>query len=131
MTFDLTLAPDAPAENRAVIVVTENGTARCGIATNPSPPTLLASKLVKTGALFVVQGTGFRLFVFEFSLNELFAPGPRSLAIADADGSLTLSRLDAVNVERAFRELHRGYVRVRAVTATNRIAASPAQAIRR
>jgi hypothetical protein len=86
---------------------------------------------VKTGALFVVQGTGFRLFVFEFSLNELFASGPRTWAIADADGSLTLSRLDAVNVERAFRALRRGYVRVRAVTATNRIAASPAQAIRR
>ena len=36
MTFDLTLAADAPAEDRSVIVVTENGTARCGITTSAS-----------------------------------------------------------------------------------------------
>jgi len=93
ITFDLTLAPDAPAENRAVIVVTQNGTARCGIASNPTPPTLVAAKLVKTGALFTVTGTGFRLFTFEFSVNELFTLGLRTVAFADADGSLTLSRL--------------------------------------
>src|SRR5262249_59048791 len=80
ITFDLTFAADAPAENRAVIVVTENGTARCGIASNPNPPVLVAAKLVKTGALFNVAGSGFRLFVFEFSVNELFSPGLRTVA---------------------------------------------------
>ncbi len=131
ITFDLTLAPDAPAENRAVIVVTESGTARCGIASNPAPPTLVAAKLAKTGALFTVAGTGFRLFVFEFSVNELFAPGVRTVDFADAAGALTLSRLQAFAVERAFRERTRGFVRVRAVTPTNRIATSDAQALRR
>ncbi|HYV57118.1 MAG TPA: hypothetical protein VE911_06220, partial [Candidatus Nitrosopolaris sp.] len=131
ITFDLMLAPDAPAENRAVIAVTENGTARCGIATDPEPPALLAAKLVKPGALFMVTSPGFRLFVFEFSVSELFTPGPDTWTIADADGSLTLSRLDDVNIGRAFRERHRGFVRVRAVTATDRIGVSPAQAIRR
>ena len=131
ITFDLTLAPGAPAENRAVIVITENGTARCGISTNPEPPTLLAAKLVKPGALFTVTSPGFRLFVFEFSVSELFTPGPETWTIADADGSLTLSRLDDVDIGRAYRERHRGFVRVRAVTTTNRIGISPAQAIRR
>ena len=131
LPFELTLAPDAPAENRAVIAVTENGTARCGIATDPEPPTLVASKLVKPGALFTVTSTGFRLFVFEFSISELFTPGPETWTIADADGSLILSLLDDVNIGRAFRERHRGFVRVRAVTATDRIGVSPAQAIRR
>jgi hypothetical protein len=131
ITFDLILAPDAPAENRAVIVVTENGTARCGIASNPAPPTLVAAKLAKTGALFTVAGTGFRLFVFEFSVNEIFAPGVRTVDFADAAGALTLSRLQAFAVERAFRERTRGFVRVRAVTPTNRIATSDAQALRR
>jgi hypothetical protein len=131
ITFDLTLAADAPAEDRAVIVVTENGTARCGIASDPSPPPLAAAKLVKTGALFTVAGSGFRLFVFEFSPNERFEPGPRTVAIADGDGSLVLARLDTVAVERAFRALHRGFVRVRAVTPTNRFAVSAAQALRR
>ena len=131
ITFDLTLVPDAPAENRAVIVVTENGTARCGIASNPSPPTFVPAKLAKTGALFTVAGTGFRLFTFEFSVNELFTPGLRTVAFADADGSLTLSRLQAFAVERAFRERTRGFVRVRAVTPTNRIGVSAAQALRR
>jgi hypothetical protein len=131
ITFDLTLAADAPAENRAVIVVTQAGTARCGIASNPSPPPLLAAKLVKTGALFLVPDPRFRLFVFEFSVGPLFEPGLRTWAIADTDGSLTLTRLDAFDVERAFRELHRGWVRVRAVTPTNRIAESAAETIRR
>jgi hypothetical protein len=131
ITFDLMLVAGAPAENRAVIVVTENGTARCGISTNPEPPTLVAAKLVKPGALFTVTSPGFRLFVFEFSVSELFTPGPETWTIADADGSLTLSRLDDVNIGRAYRERHRGFVRVRAVTTTNRIGISPAQAVRR
>ncbi len=102
ITFDLTLAPGAPAEDRAVIVVTQNGTAQCDIASNPSPPTLVAAKLAKTGALFTVAGTGFRLFTFEFSVNELFTPGLRTVAFAEANGALTLSRLKAFAVERAF-----------------------------
>jgi len=131
VTFDLALAADAPAENRAVIVVTENGTARCGISTTPTPPPFLPAKLVKTGALFLVPDARFRLFVFEFSESPLFPPGLRTWPIADADGSLTLTRLDAVNVERAFRERHRGWVRARAVTPTNLLATTPGTAVRR
>jgi hypothetical protein len=131
ITFNLTLAPGAAAENRAVVVVTENGTARCGIASNPPAPVLQATKLVKPGALFVVTNPGFRLFVFEFSMSPLFPAGARTWSIIDADGSLTLSRLDDTNVGRAFRERHEGWVRVRAVTATDRLALSPAQSVRR
>jgi hypothetical protein len=131
MTFDLTIAADAPDENRAVIVVTENGTARCGIGTLAAAPELVASKLVKTGAVFMATGTGFRLFVFEFSLNELFSPGPRTVGVADSDGTLVLSRLDTVNVGRAFREHHKGWVRVRAITSINRVGTSAAQVVRR
>ena len=132
MTFDLTLAADAPAESRAVIAVTENGTARCNIASDPAPPPFTAAKLVKTGALFTVDAvTGFRLFVFEFSINDLFATGLRTAAIPDADGALTLSRRDTVAIEQAFRDARRGFVRVRAVTPTNRIASATGQAIRR
>jgi hypothetical protein len=130
ITFDLALAADAPAEDRAVIVVTQNGTAQCAIASDPSPPPLMAAKLVKTGALFVVPVSGFRLFVFEFSESPLFPTGLRTWAIATPGGSLTLSRLDANNVARAFRERHRGYVRVRAVTPTDRIATSAPQSVR-
>jgi hypothetical protein len=131
ITFDLTLAADAPAETRAVIVVTENGTARCNIASNPAPPPFTAAKLVKTGALFTVESTAFRLFVFEFSINDLFAAGVRTVAIPDTDGSLTLDRQDTAAIEQAFRDMHRGFVRARAVTATNRIAVSTAASIRR
>lgn len=131
ITFDLTLAADAPAETRAVIVVTQSGTARCNIASNPSPPPLVAAKLVKTGALFTVASTAFRLFVFEFSINDLFATGIRTVGISEPTGSLTLDRQDTAAIEQAFRDAHRGFVRVRAITATNRVAASPGQSIRR
>lgn len=131
ITFDLTLAADAPAETRAVIVVTENGTASCNIASDPAPPPFTPAKLVKTGALFTVDSTAFRLFVFEFSINDQFTAGLRTVAIPDADGSLTLDGAETVAIEQAFRDLHRGVVRVRAVTATNRIAASAASTIRR
>lgn len=131
ITFDLTLAPDAPAETRAVIVVTENGTARCAIATAAGAPVLDAAKLVKPGATFVVTSSGFRLFVFEFSIDDQFLPGLRTAGFADADGTLVLSRPDTVVIERAFREMLRGQVRVRAVTATNVIAVSGGQTIRR
>ena len=82
ITFDLTLAADAPAETRAVIVVTEDGTARCNIASNPPAPPLVAAKLVKTGALFTVESAAFRLFVFEFSMSDLFPSGLRTAGIA-------------------------------------------------
>jgi hypothetical protein len=131
MTFDLMLANDAPAESRAVIVVTPAGTARCNIASNPPPVPLTAAKLVKPGALFTVDATGFRLFVFEFSLNDLFAAGLRTAAIPSPTGALTLTRQQTVAIEQAFRDARRGVVRVRAVTATNRIAASTGQPIRR
>jgi hypothetical protein len=131
MTFDLTLAPDAPAENRAVIVVTEDGIARCGIASDAAAPALVASKLVKTGAVFAVPSTGFRLVVFEFSLNELFPTDLRTWTIAEPTGTLTLTRLDVVNVGRAFREHHRGFVRARGVTPTNRTGLSAPQVVRR
>jgi hypothetical protein len=130
ITFALALAADAPAETRSVIVVTQNGTATCAIASDPSPPLLQAAKLVKTGAVFIVPTSGFRLFVFEFSESPLFPTGLRTWDIADPDGTLTLTRLDANNVQRAFRERHSGWVRVRAVTPTNRIATSVAQSVR-
>ena len=131
ITFDLTLAADAPAETRAVIVVTENGTARCNIASNPPAPPLVAAKLVKAGALFTVESTAFRLFVFEFSMSDLFPSGLRTAGLAAATGSLTLDRGDTAVIEQAFRDAHRGFVRVRAITPTNRVATSPAQSIRR
>jgi hypothetical protein len=86
---------------------------------------------VKTGALFTVASTAFRLFVFEFSINDLFATGLRTVGIPSPTGSLTLDRQDTAAIEQAFRDAHRGYVRVRAVTATNRVAVSPGQSIRR
>jgi hypothetical protein len=131
ITFDLTVAADAPAEIRAVIVVTPSGIARCNIATGAPEPPLVAAKLVKTGALFTVASTAFRLYVFEFSINDLFAPGLRTAGIPAADGSLTLDRADTVAIEQAFRDAHGGFVRVRAVTPTNFIAVSTGQSIRR
>jgi hypothetical protein len=131
ITFDLTLAADAPAEIRAVIVVTENGIARCAIASDAPEPPLVAAKLVKTGALFTVASTAFRLFVFEFSANDLFTPGLRTVGIADPAGMLTLERPDTVAIEQAFRDCRRGFVRVRAVTPTNFVAVSSGQPIRR
>jgi hypothetical protein len=131
ITFDLTLAADAPAETRGVIVITENGTARCNVATAAPEPPLDAAKLVKTGAVFTVTSSAFRLFLFEFSMNGLFAPGLLTTAIPDADGTLVLDRRQTVAIEQAFRDAHRGYVRVRAITPTNVVAASTGVAIRR
>ena len=112
-------------------MVTENGTARCNIASDPPAPPLVAAKLVKAGALFTVASTAFRLFVFEFSINDVFTPGLRTAGIPAPTGSLALDRQDTVAIEQAFRDAHRGFVRVRAITATNRVAASPGQSIRR
>jgi hypothetical protein len=131
INFNLTLAPDAPAENRAVIVVTENGTARCGIASDPAAPTLRSAKLVKAGARFEVTSLGYRLFLFEFSMSPAFPAGPRTWSVDDADGTLVLDRLDDENVGRAYRQRHRGWVRVRAFTATGRLGASVPEAVRR
>jgi hypothetical protein len=131
ITFTLTLAAGAPAEIRGVIVVTENGIARCNIASAAPEPPLVAAKLVKAGALFTVASAAFRLYVFEFSINDLFTAGLRTVGIPDADGALVLGRRDTVAIEQAFRDLHRGFVRVRAVTATNFIAISTGQVIRR
>jgi hypothetical protein len=131
VTFDLTLAADAPAENRPLIVVTENGSATCGILTLPPDIELRAPKLVKTGAVFEVLSSGYRLFLFEFSINERFDAGLRTSTVATGTSTLTLSRLDAERVGRAVRDLPFGYVRVRAVTATNQIGASVAVRFRR
>src|SRR5439155_23888734 len=130
ITFELAVPAEAPAETRSVIVVTQNGTAVCAIASDPSPVPLAAAKLVKTGAVFVASASGFRLVVFEFSESPLFPTGLRTWDIAGLDGTLALTRLDANDAQRAFRERHSGWVRVRAVTATNRIATSAAQSIR-
>ena len=131
ITFDLTLGADAPAETRGVIVVTANGTARCNVATAAPEPPFEAAKLVKTGALFTVTSSAFRLFLFEFSINDQFVPGLRTAAIPDADGTLVLERRHTVAIEQALREAHRGYVRVRAITPTNVVATSTGRAIRR
>ena len=77
ITFDLTLAADAPAETRAVIVVTENGIARCSIASNPAAAAARRREAGEDGRPFTVASTAFRLFVFEFSINDLFATGLR------------------------------------------------------
>jgi hypothetical protein len=42
-----------------------------------------------------------------------------------------LDRLDDENVGRAYRQRHRGWVRVRAFTATGRLGASVPEAVRR
>jgi len=131
ITFDLTLAADAPAETRGVIVVTEDGTARCNVATAAPEPPLDAAKLVKTGAVFTVTSSAFRLFLFEFSINDLFVPGIRTAAIPDTDGTLVLERSQTVAIEQAFRDAHRGYVRVRAITPTNVVATSTGRTVRR
>ena len=75
ITFDLTLAADAPADSRQLIVVTENGIATCGILTSVEGPELLVASLLKTGSVFEVSTAGFRLVVFEFSINENFETG--------------------------------------------------------
>jgi hypothetical protein len=131
VTFDLTLASDASAENRPLIVVTENGTATCGLLSLAPPIELSAAKLEKTGAVFEALTAGYRLFLFEFSLNERFDQGLRTCTVASGTALLTLSRRDAERIGRAVRALPFGYVRVRAVTATNQIGASVAHRFER
>ena len=86
---------------------------------------------MKAGALFTVESAAFRLYVFEFSMSDLFPAGLRTAGIAAPTGSLTLGRTDTAVIEQAFRDARRGFVRVRAITPTNRVAVSPAQSIRR
>jgi hypothetical protein len=131
ITFDLTLAADAPADARQLIVVTENGIATCGVLSTVTGPELLSATLLKTGSVFEVLSAGFRLLVFEFSINENFETGLRTYAVSSAGPVLTLTRLQAENVGRAVRDLPFAYVRVSGVTATNQTGASDPYRIRR
>lgn len=131
ITLDLTLAADAPAESRPLIVVTENGTATCGVLSLPAAIDLDASRLVRTGAAFEVVTAGYRVFLFEFSINERFDPGIRTHTVASSAPRITLSRLDAENVGRAVRDLPFAYLRVRAVTATSQLGSSAPLRLRR
>jgi hypothetical protein len=131
VTFDLTLSSDASAENRPLIVVTENGTATCDVLSLAPPIELSAAKLEKTGAVFEALTPGYRLFLFEFSMNERFDQGLRTCTVASGTARLALSRRDAERIGRAVRDLPFGYVRVRAVTATNQIGASVAHRFER
>ena len=74
---------------------------------------------------------GYRLFLFEFSINERFDEGLRTFAVASPGAALTLTRLQAENVRRAVRDLPFGYVRVRAVTATSQLGTSGSHRFRR
>lgn len=131
ITFDLVLEADAPAESRPLIVVTENGTATCGILSRPAEIELRAAQFVKTGSVIEAVTGGYRLFLYEFSINERFDAGIRTHTVAGSGPRLTLSRLDAENVRRAVRDLPFGYVRVRAVTATSQLGASAVVRFRR
>jgi len=131
ITFDLTIAPDAPAESRQLIVVTENGIATCGILSNVAAPELLSAKLVKTGSVFNVTSSGFRLYVFEFSINTNFEEGLRTYAVSTTTPMLILTRLQAENIGRAVRDLPFGYVRVTGVTTTNQFGVSEPYRFRR
>jgi hypothetical protein len=131
ITFDLTLSADAPAESRQLIVVTESGIATCGILSSAAQPELLSAKLVKTGSVFQVLNEGFRLFIFEFSINTNFDAGLRTYAISTTSPTLALTQLQAENIGRAVRDLPFGYVRVRGVTATNQFGVSDPVRFRR
>lgn len=130
VTFDLALASDAPAESRRVLVVTQNGVASC-VVTSGADLALASADLAATGAAFEVTSSGFRLFLFEFSLNDRFDAGPRTYVTASPSPRLVLSRLQNENVRRAVRDLPFGYVRVRAVTATNQVGISAPMRFRR
>lgn len=132
LTFDLQIDPTAPVTQRAVIVVTENGTAHCGIGVLVGGPEIVAAKLVKTGARFTVVSTGFRLLVFEFSMSPDFPDGPRTVLLTSLDDvELLLTRQDVDRIRRAFRDRHRGYVRATGITATNLFGTSEGVPIRR
>jgi hypothetical protein len=131
ITFLLTVAADAPADTRQLIVVTENGIATCGVLSTLPPIDLLAATLVKTGSLFTAASSGLRLLVFDFSINENFEPGPRTYSVSSDTGTLGLTRLQAENIGRAVRDLHFGYVRVQGITTTNQTGTSEPYRFRR
>jgi hypothetical protein len=130
LTFDLTLAAGAAAENRPLIVVTPIGSASCGLLST-AELVLRSPPLARTGSVFEVTTPGFRFFVFEFSLNERFDDGPRTYLVSTLTPSLTLSRLDDENIRRATRDLPFGYVRVQGISVTNQIGRSETFRFRR
>jgi hypothetical protein len=130
ITFDLALAAGAAAENRAVIVVTENGTASCGVLSSATLD-ILAPALVRTGSVVQITSLGYRLFMFEFSINANFDAGLRTYVVTSDSPQLTLSRLQELAIGRAVRDLPFGYVRAQAVTATNLIGTSAVYRFRR
>jgi hypothetical protein len=62
ITFDLILEAGAAAENRPLIVVTENGSATCGLLSLGPTIEVGNAKIAKTGSVFEALTTGFRLF---------------------------------------------------------------------
>ena len=131
ITFDLTLEAGAAAENRPLIVVTENGSATCGLLSLGPTIEVGNAKIVKTGSVFEALTTGFRLFLWDFSINERFDVGLRTITISSPNALLTLTQLDAENVGRAVRDLPFVYMRVRGVTATNQTGTSIPVRLRR
>lgn len=132
MTFDLVIDAEAPATQRAVIVVTENGTARCGIGVVVGGPVVVPAKLVKTGARFTVASTGFRFLIFEFSISPEFPEGLRTVVVTSPDDTeLVLGRRDVERIRGACRDRHRTWVRATGVTATNLFGTSDGVSIRR
>ena len=130
LTFDLTLAAGAAAESRPLIVVTEVGSASCGLLST-ADLVLRSPAIARTGSVFEVTTPGFRFFVFEFSINERFDDGPRTYLVSTTSPLLTLSRLDDQNILRATRDLPFGYVRVQGVSVTNQIGRSETFRFRR
>jgi hypothetical protein len=131
ITFDLTLEAGAAAENRPLIVVTENGIATCGLLSLGPTIEVGNARIVKTGSVFEALTTGFRLFLWDFSINERFDVGLRTTTINSPNALLTLTQLDAENVGRAVRDLPFVYMRVRGVTATNQTGTSTPVRLRR
>jgi hypothetical protein len=78
-----------------------------------------------------VATAGFRLFIFEFSINTNFEEGLRTYAASTTSATLVLTRLQAENVGRAVRDLPFGYVRVRGLTTTNQFGVSEPYRFRR
>ena len=74
---------------------------------------------------------GFRLLVFEFSINTDFEAGLRTYSVSTTEPTLVLTRLQAENIGRAVRDLPSGYVRVRGLTATNQTGISDPYRFRR
>jgi hypothetical protein len=130
LTFSLTLAPGAAAENRPLILVTPIGSASCGLLST-AELVLRSPPFERTGSVFEVTTPGFRFFVFEFSLNERFDDGPRTYLVSSLSPLLTLSRLDDLNIRRATRDLPFGYVRVQGISVTNQIGRSETFRFRR